>query len=147
MSGSYPGTRRCSLCGINYPTHVGTCRKCGGKTDYVSNGVPDDDWVEASGGGVEQPSRGEVSFIYETGPDGVERIFITTADLVRARLATSAMALRVMASDYAQGPHFGLPLLEVNGLLVELQGLDRVKRRWWVELLESPVPPDTPVSF
>jgi hypothetical protein len=123
------------------------CPVCGEHIWHGSNIDVDADWQEAvkrlkDGDAEDKPGqRGEVRFIYETGPDGVERIFIAMQELVRARLASSHQALRT-----APGPN-GLPVLEVNGLQVELQGYDLARRRWWVELLDNPTSPDTPVSM
>jgi hypothetical protein len=107
--------KRCSTCSINYPLHVSKCPVCGEHVWHGTNVDVDADWQEAvkrlkDGGAEDKPGqRGEVRFIYETGPDGVERIFITTADLVRARLAQSSEALRVMASANTEVPTLGCP--------------------------------------
>jgi hypothetical protein len=39
-----PMTRRCSTCGINYPTTIHVCRVCEQQTDLFSNAEPDSDW-------------------------------------------------------------------------------------------------------
>jgi hypothetical protein len=36
--------RRCSQCGINYPTNEQECPVCEGATDWLSNDDPDVDW-------------------------------------------------------------------------------------------------------
>jgi hypothetical protein len=39
--------RRCSTCGISYPTHVSECRVCEAKTDWIGDVEPDADWEQA----------------------------------------------------------------------------------------------------
>lgn len=48
-------SQRCSTCGISYPTGVYQCKVCDGKTSYIANETPDDDWQDV----VERAKAGE----------------------------------------------------------------------------------------
>lgn len=39
--------RRCSACGISYPTSISKCDVCGEQNDFISNEDPTPDWQEA----------------------------------------------------------------------------------------------------
>lgn len=39
-------SRRCSICGINYPPYVAVCRACGDDTWANSRATPDEDWTQ-----------------------------------------------------------------------------------------------------
>lgn len=39
-------SRRCSICGINYPPFVAVCRACGDDTWANSRATPDEDWAQ-----------------------------------------------------------------------------------------------------
>jgi hypothetical protein len=43
--GPMPRSRRCSLCGISFPSHYGTCRVCKKPMDPMED-PPDKDWQE-----------------------------------------------------------------------------------------------------
>lgn len=124
---------------MDYPTNIHKCPLCKGDTFGASNVDFDPDWRDEVNRRLTPDKAevaGEVSFQFEVGPDGVERIFLSMAELVRARLASSVLSLRLLAQTDPVGCPAGLPVLKVNGLLVEFQGYDESRRRWWVELID-----------
>ena len=120
----YPKSKRCTICGINYPVFVAQCRvaECQETTWPLLNDDPDEDWQEQV---ARRNSNEELVSPYPHPPDARariyrdenERLWVTHAELLH-------VGYRNLTDD---------SIIFVNGSFYELQGYAGAAGAWWLE--------------
>lgn len=122
--------RRCTLCGISYPTmpQFSTCPVHEEPTDYLSNVDPDPDWQASMERLAKQATKdAALKRVVPLVPDVkvVEDGGLLWVD--QTEMHRAGARLSHMVPD-----QFHLFELE-DGWVYETQGWDEPRRRWWVE--------------
>ena len=123
--------RRCSMCGINYPTSIQMgqtftkCAVCDGNTDYIQNVDVDDDWKENVRRKLnpETPPKEKTPVpVTREQHDGEEYCFVSSYDLIEQDMIRSQDPTSM---DYDM-------VLELEGKFWEIMGYDNARRRFWI---------------
>lgn len=122
--------RRCTLCGISYPTlpQFSVCPIHDEPTDFISNVDPDEDWKSSMERRVKQAEKDAALkrvIPLVPGVKVIEDKGLLWVDQTEMQLAGARLSRMVSNT-------FHLFELE-DGWVYETQGWDEPRRRWWVE--------------
>ena len=115
-------SRLCAECDLRYPASQLKCLVCEGSTK-LQGGMPPSDWKQQVEAVLNPPDPepvlitevpGVIMVFEEAGLLWVQQIDLTTRGVMLSHLST-------------------FTLLEINGVVYELQGWHESKRRWWIQ--------------
>lgn len=118
-------SRRCSMCGINFPPFVAVCRACGDNTWPIQKIDPDENWQELVAMHQRNIEDNEPESIFPHRADNAanvyrdrgNRLWITHADLL-------ANGYQSVTED---------TILYINGKFYEAQGYAETPASWLIE--------------